>query len=229
MVIAIRKNELFDRIRERVLGTSHKLPAIGTGAPGMLLEQLLGIEVNSSDLPDAGGWEIKFHGGKSPLTLCHKTPEPDGAIKALIDQHGWTGSDGRRSFRHTISGGPSARGFSVKEKNECLHILHAKGPEVFWQKDDIINAVAYKLRRLVLVRGRKADGQVFFESAFAYSGLRITEFISIIESGKVKVDFDARYSNGKRDAGAIRDHGTKFRISVGKLSEIYKSVSEIRK
>ena len=229
MVISIKKNELFDCIRERVLETSHHLPDTGTGAPGMLLERLLGVEANSSDLPDAGGWEIKFHSGTAPLTLCHKTPEPDGAIKALIDQHGWTGSGGRRSFRHTISGGPSLYGFFVEDKEGCLHVSHAEGPEVYWQKDDIINAVAYKLRRLVLVRGRKAGGKVFFESAFAYSGLSITKFIPAAVSGKVKIDFDARYSNGKRDAGAIRDHGTKFRINVGDLSEIYKSVSEIRK
>ena len=229
MVIAIRKNELFGRIRERVLGTSHKLPATGTGAPGMLLEQLLGVDSNSSDLPDAGGWEIKFHSGGTPLTLCHKTPKPNGAIKALIDQHGWTGKDGRRSFRHTISGGPSLYGFSVEDKEGCLHVSHAEGPEVYWQHDDILTAVASKLRRLVLVRGRKAGGKVFFESAFAYSDLSITKFIPAAVSGKVKVDFDARYSNGKRNAGALRDHGTKFRINVGDLAEIYKSVSEIRK
>ena len=229
MVIAIRKNELFDRIRERVLGTSHTLPATGTGAPGMLLEQLLGVDSNSSDLPDAGGWEIKFHGGTALLTLCHKTPKPGGAIKALIDQHGWTGSDGRRSFRHTISGGPTPRGFSVVDKDGCLHISHAEGPEVYWRHDDIINAVASKLRRLVLVCGRRAGGKVFFESAFAYSDFTITKFIPAAVSGKVKVDFDARYSNGQRDAGAIRDHGTKFRIKVGDLAKIYESVSEIRK
>ena len=229
MVISIKKNELFERIRERVLGTSHKLPATGTGAPGMLLEQLLGVDPNSSDLPDAGGWEIKFHGGTALLTLCHKTPKPKGAVKALIDQHGWTGKDGRRSFRHTISGRQTPRGFSVVDKDKCLHILHAEGPEVYWRHDDINNAVVSKLRRLVLVHGRRAGGKVFFESAFAYSDLTFSKFIPATVSGKVKIDFDARYSNGQRDAGALRDHGTKFRIHVSDLAEIYESVSEIRK
>ncbi len=40
-------------------------------------------------------------------------------------------------------------------------------------------------------------------------------------SGVISVDFEARYQNGKRNAGAIRDHGTKFRIQPRDLPKIY--------
>jgi hypothetical protein len=41
----------------------------GTGAPGRLLEHLLGIEENNQDSPDLMDWEVKFHGGNALITL----------------------------------------------------------------------------------------------------------------------------------------------------------------
>ena len=43
----------------------------GTGAPGKILEELLGIDGGNFDTPDAGRWEIKFHSRNALLTLFH--------------------------------------------------------------------------------------------------------------------------------------------------------------
>ncbi len=50
----------------------------GSGGPGRLLEDILGIKANNADSPDLADWEIKFHSGPSLLTLFHKDPEPRG-------------------------------------------------------------------------------------------------------------------------------------------------------
>lgn len=52
----------------------------GSGGPGRLLEDLLGISANNKDAPDLNDWEIKFHGGTALITLFHKDPEPRGII-----------------------------------------------------------------------------------------------------------------------------------------------------
>ena len=76
----------------------------GTGSSGLLLEELLGFDPSNKDGPDSGRWEVKFHSGKSPLTLFHKTPEPDGVMRSLLNEFGWVGKSGHINFRHTIWG-----------------------------------------------------------------------------------------------------------------------------
>lgn len=226
----MRRNELFDKVR-CLLGGEYDLPNRGPGAPGMLLETMLGVSSNPDDIADTGAWEIKYHGGSSLLTMFHKTPQPDGIIKELIDAHGWIGRDGRRAFRHTLSGGPSKRGFAAVSNGEHLSVCHnSGGPAPYWTHDEIMNA-ASKMRRAVVVVGKKKiDGgraKVAFNSALALDEFKITQFIPAVLSGKIKIDFDARYQNGARDAGAIRDHGTKFRIKMSDLNIIYGRISDI--
>ena len=216
MVIAIRERELFSRLNS-VINKPHKLPKLGTGAAGLLLEQLLGIENNPYDQPDAGGWEIKYHGGTALLTLFHKNPKP--GVKALIDQHGWQGRDGRQAFRKTLTG--SNDEFTVVDDGSNL-IVRSEKVSVQWSHDDIINAAASKLRRLVVVSGKIQNGKVVYNGAKAFSDFVITKFIPATIEGMVRIDFDARYQNGKRNSDAIRDHGTKFRISLNDLPNLYR-------
>lgn len=226
MVISIREKELFERLRA-VMGRSYELPQTGTGAPGMLLEQLLGVESNNEDLPDAGAWEIKYHGGTALLTLFHLTPRPGDAVKTLIEKHGWVGKDGRQCFRHTISG-RSDKGFKVTDEAEKLTVRHPDGTEAYWTHDEIFNAASSKMRKLIVVSGRKQDGgrRVKFNTATICSEFKPTAFIPAAVKGLVKIDFDARYKNGKRSSDAVRDHGTKFRIKQSDLADIYGKVRE---
>lgn len=236
--MVVKQSELF-AIVKALLGKSYTLPLSrdgkkpGTGAPGTLLESMLGVEANSTDGPDVGTWEVKYHGGGSSLlTMLHKTPSPTGVVKQLIDAHGWQGRDGRLCFRHTIHGKQKTeRGFFVVNNKDRLEVRHTKSDIVaYWTHDDIINA-ASKMRRLLYVTGRRknADGvsQVCYKTAQAFTDFKITNFIPAAVSGVIKVDFDARYKNGKRDSGAIRDHGTKLRIHPRDLPQIYGSVEDI--
>ena len=195
----------------------------GTGAPGNLLEDLLGLKTSNTDTPDAGGkWEIKFCGGNSLLTLFHKTPRPRGmkqsALRYMINQFGWEGSNGRPSFRHTIRG-KSDRGFEIVVDSGSVWVQHPrhKGIVPHWTEDDLLNAVGGKLRRLIAVHGEKRGRKVRYSKAFAYTELRISEFMRAVSSGTVIVDFDAYI----KENGAVRDHGTKFRVKSEDLHRLY--------
>lgn len=194
----------------------------GTGAPGKLLEALLGFDAKNSDGPDTGKWEIKFHSGQSLLTLFHKTPEPDKVMHALVNTCGWPDSKGRTSFRHTITG-QSEKGFKVMKHDNKVIVINENYPDLpqpFWTHNTLLNAFAYKLRRLIVVNGtrNKVNNSLTFKRFDLYWEPKITSFINAIENGTVAVDFDAR--TNIKGAG-LRDHGTKFRILQKDLEKLY--------
>ena len=194
----------------------------GSGGPGRLLEDLLGIKVNNADSPDLADWEVKFHGGASLLTLFHKDPEPRGIINTVVNAYGWKDSQGRVSFRHTISG-LTPRGFCIVNENDRI-VVHndlAKCESPFWSHNTLFNALSSKLRRLIVVEGAvlKNPRRVHYEKATAFWEPNVKGFCEAVEQGLFYVDFDARTQQGP--GSAIRNHGTKFRINIEDLREVY--------
>ena len=194
----------------------------GSGGPGRLLEDLLGIKVNNADSPDLADWEIKFHGGTSLLTLFHKDPEPRGIIRTMVHNHGWDDGKGRISFRHTI-GGESPRGFYIVNEEDRIVIRNKfkDAPVPHWTHNTLFNALASKLRRLIVVGGKvlKNPRRVIYQEATAYWEPDIRGFSQAVASGLFYVDFDARTQKGV--GSAIRNHGTKIRIKVEDLPKVY--------
>ena len=192
----------------------------GAGAPGLYLEYLLGLKTSNADVPDAGAWEVKFTSGKAPLTLFHKDPYPRGeAIRYIINRWGWTGRNGRPSFRHTIWG-ESERCEVVDDAGDIR--VRRKGYDdvsPYWPHDTLITAFSRKLSKLILVRGSKRGRVVQYMSAEFLSDAHVTRFIRNIARGVVCIDFDAYIQEG----GAVRNHGTKFRIAVEDLSALYRT------
>lgn len=194
----------------------------GSGAPGRLLEDLLGIDENNIDSPDLTDWEIKFHGGMSLLTLFHKDPEPRGIIRQMVHNHGWDDGKGHISFRHTI-GGETQRGFFIVDEEDRIVVKnrHKDTPVPHWTHNTLFNAFSSKCRRLIVVEGEmlKNPRRVVYREATAYWEPDIKGFIKAITNGLFFVDFDVRTQGGI--GSAIRNHGTKFRIKIENLSRVY--------
>ncbi len=194
----------------------------GSGGPGRLLEDLLGVKANNADSPDLADWEIKFHGGAALLTLFHKDPEPKGIIRNLVHNYGWDDGKGRISFRHTI-GGKSAKGFYIVDEVDRIVIRNEfkDAPVPHWTHNTLFNAFASKLRRLIVVGGKvlKNPRRVIYQEATAYWEPDIKGFSKAVADGVFYIDFDARTTKGP--GSAIRNHGTKFRIKVDDLSKVY--------
>ena len=192
----------------------------GTGAPGLYLEHLLGLKTSNADVPDAGAWEVKFNSGKAPLTLFHKDPYPRGdAIRHIIRRWGWTGRNGRPSFRHTIWG-ESERCEVVDDAGDIR--VRRKGHDdlsPYWPHDTLITAFSRKLSKLILVHGEKRGRTVRYTSAEFLSDAHVTRLIRNIARGIICIDFDCYI---KAD-GAVRNHGTKFRIDVKDLPALYRA------
>ena len=197
----------------------------GTGAPGRIIEEVLGIEANNSTLPDAERWELKFHGRYSPITLFHKNGEPRDAIHFLVRNHGWRNENGLLSFRHTVTAsGYSSRDFRVGVENDRVFVKHKRTRIVHWEAEDLRSTASQKLRNMILIIGRtrrKPNGRrsVVFQSVCALEKFKPNAFIDEIAAGNVVIDFDARESGpGSR---GLRDHGTKFRVKAKDLPRFY--------
>ena len=223
--------ELRVRVNEVLSAGWIEIPSIagygGTGSPGKILEELLDVKGGNLDTPNTGKWEIKFHSGRALLTLFHLEANPKGHLSLLIDNFGWPDSKGRNSFRHTIHGKTTGRGFFIENRDQKIIIRNQINSEVswaHWQHDSLMNAFVSKLRRLVTVNGEKKSQKVRYKSAVFYTEPRITEFISAIESGLVAIDFDAR----RRHRGnSLRNQGKKFRINGQYLDLLYHKKMQI--
>ncbi len=192
----------------------------GTGAPGLYLEHLLDLKTSNADIPDAGGWEVKFSSGDALITLFQKEPFPRGRmIRHIINSWGWIGTNGLQGFKHTICG-----------RSDCLEVVDDAGEirvrrlghddvAPHWPRDVLLTAFARKLGNLIYVRGTKAGRVVTYESAEFLSGARVSNLIREITPGTVCLEFNAYI----RENGAIRNHGTRFRIKPQDLRRLYTS------
>lgn len=220
--MTLSDNELFGRVREILSSGWHDLSDYsygGTGAPGNILEELLGVDGQNFDIPDAGKWEVKFHSGSALLTLFHLEAQPKGHMHHIVREFGWTDSQGRLSFRHTICG-RSDRGFYVANEADRITVRNDSTSDMtwpYWTHDDLINAFVSKFRRLIVVKGVKRNGRVRYDTAHVHREPQSRLFVNAIASGIVAIDFDARTNNGR----GLRNHGTKFRIAYDDLNHLY--------
>jgi len=225
------KKELFGRLKN-IIGNEYEiLPECkgGSGAPGRMLELLLGSEGRSKNIADSVGTEIKFKtAAPTLLTLFHK--EVDGGDKVLspfVHEFGKMDDEGRISFRNTVRNSETFR--VVRQSGKVIvRAKSDKEKEVSWSEDVLVNAASKKLADLVLVSGttETRDGIKFvkFVSALRLTKLKITDFLNAIAGGYVVVDFDARQK--LPGSKTLRNHGTKFRMKIDDVAEVWGMIQD---
>ena len=221
-------SDILEKLQDVIAKGWHALPDKGyggTGGPGMYLEKLLGLEMNNSDTPDMGKWELKYHDAKSKslITLFHLEAKPPGHLNVLISEFGKDRGDGTTSFCHTVRG-RSNKGLVVGDLGDSILVSNPSRTDIDanmwprWTHDDILNAFASKLRRLIIVSGEKNGNQVRYLKGHSYENPKSSKLTSMIVDGTIAIDFDARTQRG---TGGLRNHGTKFRIRYQDLEMLY--------
>ena len=218
------QKELFHRLITICQHDPYQMPDErykGTGAPGLFLEDLLGLGTGNKDIPDSVGCELKYYTVKTNLiTLFHKEPQPQGIMRYMVSKFGWKDSQGRLSFRHTISGKSDRFRITADAGQIVVRPLKkAPGLVPFWSSDDILSAVGGKIRRLVCVRGERKGQEVTYNRIDYYENVLLTDFIYEVVRGTVNIDFDVREM--KPGSIGLRNHGTKFRVSPNDIGRLY--------
>lgn len=218
------KKELFAKLRDIIDAGWQVMPdsarSAGHGGPGNFLEDLIGLHAGNQDIADSAGWELKYYTPKTALvTLFHKDPQPNTALRYLVKRFGWKDKEGRLSFRHTIKGRTDRFKIVDDGGNIIVRPLKGNGVVPTWTHDTLLNAAAGKLRRLLLVRGERKGQLVRFHFADCYETLHLTLFMGELVSGTVAIDFDVRES--KPGSDVMRNHGTKFRVAPDHICRLY--------
>lgn len=222
--VPVNRQALFARLRDVIALGWQPMPKNvkrynGTGGPGNFLEDLIGLKAGNQDIADVLGWEVKYYTKQTNfITLFHKEAEPHGIMRYMVSRWGWLDKEGRKSFRHTISGRSDRFVVVDDAATVIVRPLKGNGPVPHWTHDDLLNA-ASKLRRLILVEGERSKQKVRFVRADFYENLHLTLLVSEMINGSIAIDFDARESNpgGK----GLRNHGTKFRIKPENICRLY--------
>lgn len=216
------RSEMFRRISDVLQHGSYEMDKkySGTGAPGLFLEDLLGLPNTNKDTPDAGEWELKYYSKQTALiTLFHKEPQPADIMRYMVSKYGWKDKNGRLSFRHTIRG--KSDRFRVDSDGDQILIrkLGGNGLVPRWTHDDILSVAGGKLRRLLLVKGKRQGQRITYERVDYFQDLQLSFFIWEVVNGTIAIDFDARES--RPSSKGLRNHGTKFRIAPNNICRLY--------
>ena len=157
----------------------------------------------------------------------HKEALPAGHLNHLIQHYGWYNDKNQKCFRHTISG-ITKRGFFIKNNDNRISVHNQDCPDevlAYWPHDRITNAFVAKLRHLVVVKGERQKNLVRYTSAHFFKEPQSSKLMDAIESGLIYIDFDAREQSLL--SKALRNHGTKLRITFENLKLIYHDFEEL--
>ena len=209
------RKELFERVRAVIAHGPYVMPEEsrynGSGAPGVFLEDLLGATAGGHDIPEAVGWELKWHSDRTSLvTLFHKSPDGPEAILRYM---------ARRFGRKDVQGRSDRFRVDTTTGQVVVRPLKGNGPVPYWSHDNLIAAAWAKLRRLLLVKGERNKRSVRFIHADAYETIHLADFIYELMQGSIALDFDCR--EAKPGSDGLRDHGTKFRITPTMICRLY--------
>lgn len=206
--------------------TSRKGP---TGI-GHLLEMELGLKETNIAIPDIGGRvELKAtrRNANSLITLFTF----NRAVwrikqKELIEKYGYVDDQGRQALYNIVKKEPAnSQGFYlVSDTSRNLIVLKNQNDNEIlaeWSVYVIVGKFMTKLDRLLFIIAENLidDGREFFhfDEAYLLENPTAEKFLEAFEKNKLMIDLRMHL----KESGAVRNHGTGFRISEKDLMELY--------
>lgn len=203
---------------------------------GMTLETLLGIDANSSKLPDFKGIEIKAKRAgrkrKNRVNLFSQVPNwklsPLGSNKALLDAHGYEGT-GRKQLYCTITGkmaNPNGFLLSIDGEKDWLRQNHVTAEAVtrmaVWELTNLRDRLTSKHRQTFWVsaqtRGKGPAEEFHYLEVEHTRAPRVRNFEALIEAGVITLDYTL-YERAQ--GGAVGDHGYLFKINPKDFNALF--------
>ena len=224
--VSIRK-----KLRNILAGHQYEVPIEeafeGGDAPRLYLLQLIPeLKASKSARLKTGAWKMEFTSENSMLTLFAEEADPSGpSMQDIISHWGQVSTNGTAGFQRTVC--RQSEGYSVADEEGTIRVRRSSESTIMpsWSHDSLLNAFASNAQYLIHVRGlwNERTRLATYESAEFLSEPRITRLINFIADGTICIDFDAYL----KDNGAVRDHGTKFRIRSSDLHLLYTTREQV--
>lgn len=237
-IISPIARELLDKLHKIhnegfIQGISH-----GDTNVGMTLENLLGIEPNSSQAPDYKGIELKTSrklgqavqkiSKTKKVTLFAKTPDWERSkfnARQILEKFGYI-SKNKLRLSCTVSEKPNRQGLYLDAQNEVDLFNRAKtesytGDVAVWSLEDLKEQFSLKHNETFWIQASSQilDGKEFFQYDLVRHTRKpnVSNLATLIDAGIVTLDYTlSLQSNGK-----LRNHGYLFRTTSDKFAHIF--------
>lgn len=229
-------DELLDKMREIASRGWIKTITNGDTGIGATLESCLGIQINSSRIPDYKGIEIKakrLRGLKPTTRNTLFAQVPDWSISRLkssaeiLDSYGYFRNEDKKLYCTVKSTAPNAQGLMLRvdEPKDLLHEVHQSGDHfddvVTWKFDVLRDRLLTKHNETFWVgaNSEKRDGTEYFQyKKVLYTRLPFaSNFHTLCHEGVVTLDHLIK----RTIDGKVVEKGPLFKISETNLELLF--------
>jgi hypothetical protein len=228
---------LFDGVKEK--GFIRTLRAGSTGV-GYTFESILGIEENNDEWADYKGIEIKtFRSKDLKMTGAEKTnlflKEPtwiDGlkTMAQRVKNYGYVDKDGRHALYSSVKIQTNSHGlkFELIKPKEMVEIQRISIPIAFYSFASLQKRLDEKLREAVFIaassRGSDRNEEFHYRTLTYCVNPSVPAFNSLVSSGDIILELRMHIG----PSGAVRNHGSAFRVIKNKLPNLFSQITHLR-
>lgn len=197
---------------------------------GHTLEVQLGLTENNIALSDLDVAELKAHreGSGSLITLF--TRDKGAWVVGQLDairRYGRADKSGRKNLYVTLFAGRGDTDLFLDVDPQAATVRHRSGTVVAqWTHRDLADSFSKKFPALMLVTASvetRQDGEWFhYHSARLLRGTSSERLKAGVSDGRIAIDLRLHDKGG-----AVRNHGTGFRIAESNLEELFEESIDI--
>lgn len=217
-----------------------------TGSAGIIFERLIGKERNDFEIPDYDNIEIKTKNIKwldRDISLFCAAPDNELLeTERILEKYGKENKKmpGAKAFsisldtKYKIYNNKYLFKLSVDKKNEKIILkvydkqFNLIEEKISWSFEMLKEKLLRKFKYLALIyyESRKNNGQIFFnyKEINFYQLIGFTQFIDLLEKGKIRINFKVYTYNGDYRYGKMYNHGTSFTINIESLDKLFKKM-----
>ncbi|QEG20816.1 MvaI/BcnI family restriction endonuclease [Mariniblastus fucicola] len=228
--------EKFDMLSEQGF-----VPTLRRGSTGIgyTLETMLGIEENNSPGGDYMGMELKAFrdddltmNDSEKMNLFLKEPKWTDGLKSAdrVRNYGYVDDNGRTALYSTVTIDMSSHKFAFEVEGDSSKVwLTFDGSRIaFWTREILAKRLKEKHTETVFVSAHsRGKGKA---EEFHYYGVTwcrepsVDEFIKLLRKGDVMLELRMHL----KESGAVRNHGSCFRIKQNRIRDLFRYAIQVR-
>lgn len=229
--------DMFDEIKSRKFIKTLKR---GPRGVGYTFETLMGIKENNDQRADYKGIEVKTFrskelnmtgAGKSNLFLKEPTWK-DGlsSIAERVKKYGYIDKNGRYALYSTVKIQENSHGlkFEIIDTRDEIEIEKKSVPVAFYPYSDIEKRLKEKNAETVFIaaqtKGREDEEEFYYRTLTYYINPTLSSFMELMASGDIMLELRMHIN----ESGAVRNHGSAFRVTKNKLPSLFRTAICLR-
>lgn len=207
-----------------------KVNSKGAGRFGLALEHALGIQPNSSKEADFMGIELKTKHGKSLQTLFSRVPtryiQEKNKAAFFKENSSYDQKRKRHSLYTSFTSDPDTLGFNLNVTDQLIEVLRHGKKVMEYEAEKLEEALLSKHSQTAFISirpSKDAAGEFCtIESVKYCKWPSVLRFLTLVQKGKIFLDFTLSDSNGK-----VKDHGFLWRIRSDSIENLYLSTESV--